>query len=98
MCRWVCLPDPPLQDMRDQMKEMEVELLQYHKSNAALDLMIGELRLKRDGLQLDHDKVAGNLETASHRTKTMKQDVYDAGVRASTLKVSCLVVWLPGCP
>lgn len=31
-----------MQDMRDQMKEMEVELLQYHKSNAALDLMIGE--------------------------------------------------------
>ena len=24
------------------MKEMEVELLQYHKSNAALDLMIGK--------------------------------------------------------
>ncbi len=27
--------------MRDQMKEMELELLQYHKSNAALDLLIG---------------------------------------------------------
>ena len=27
--------------MREQLKEMEVELLQYHKSNAALDLMIG---------------------------------------------------------
>ena len=29
---------------------MELELLQYHKSNAALDLMIGEMRLKRDGV------------------------------------------------
>jgi hypothetical protein len=27
------------------------ELEQYHKSNAALDLMIGELRLKMDGMQ-----------------------------------------------
>ncbi len=28
--------------MREQLKEMELELLQYHKSNAALDLMIGQ--------------------------------------------------------
>lgn len=39
--------------MRDQLKEMEMELFQYHKSNAALDLMIGELRLKRDGMSAE---------------------------------------------
>ena len=38
-------------DMKDQIKEMDRELEQYHKSNAALDLMIGELRQKLDGMQ-----------------------------------------------
>ncbi len=33
-------------DLRRQVEEMDLELEQYHKSNAALDLMIGELRLK----------------------------------------------------
>ena len=38
-------------DMRKQVEEMDMELEQYHKSNSALDLMIGELRLKMDGMQ-----------------------------------------------
>ena len=38
-------------DMKEQIKEMDRELEQYHKSNAALDLMIGELRQKLDGMQ-----------------------------------------------
>ena len=38
-------------DMKEQIKEMDQELEQYHKSNAALDLMIGELRDKLDGMQ-----------------------------------------------
>ena len=33
-------------DMRKQVEEMDLELEQYHKSNSALDLMIGDLRLK----------------------------------------------------
>ena len=37
--------------MRKQVEEMDMELEQYHKSNSALDLMIGELRLKMDGMQ-----------------------------------------------
>merc|ERR1711898_56130 len=37
-------------DLRRQVEEMDLELEQYHKSNAALDLMIGELRLKLDGM------------------------------------------------
>merc|ERR1712023_12718 len=35
-------------DMKEQIKEMDSELEQYHKSNAALDLMIGTLREKLD--------------------------------------------------
>ena len=42
-------------DMAQQIKEMDQELEQYHKSNAALDLMIGELRLKMEGMQQEID-------------------------------------------
>jgi chromosome segregation ATPase len=38
-------------DMKRQIKEMDLELQQYHFSNAALDLMIGELGLKIEGMQ-----------------------------------------------
>eukprot|EP00940_MAST-03C_sp_MAST-3C-sp2_P002604 g2604.t1 len=37
-------------DMRTQIKEMDEELAQYVKSNAALELMISELRLKINGV------------------------------------------------
>ena len=43
-------------DMAQQIKEMDQELEQYHKSNAALDLMIGELRLKMEGMQKEADQ------------------------------------------
>jgi hypothetical protein len=33
-----------IKSMRTQTEEMDVELEQYHKSNAALKLMIGELK------------------------------------------------------
>jgi chromosome segregation ATPase len=38
-----------------KVEEMDLELEQYHKSNAALDLMIGELKLKIDGIQRETD-------------------------------------------
>ncbi len=37
--------------MRKQIEEMDLELEQYHKSNAALLLMISELKLKIEGLR-----------------------------------------------
>jgi hypothetical protein len=37
--------------MRKQIEEMDLELEQYHKSNAALVLMISELKLKIEGLR-----------------------------------------------
>jgi hypothetical protein len=37
----------------DQIKEMDHELEQFHKSNAQLDLMIGELRKRLDGMQME---------------------------------------------
>ena len=37
--------------MKSQIKQMDRELEQYHKSNAQLDLMIGELRARLDAMQ-----------------------------------------------
>ncbi len=41
----------PRTDMRSQMKEMDLELGQYHTSSNTLELMIGELKLKMEGMQ-----------------------------------------------
>ena len=40
---------------------------QYHKSNSALDLMIGELRLKMDGM---------HRESAHQKTRVVSGDSY----------------------
>ena len=52
---------------------MDQELEQYHKSNAALDLMIGELRLKMEGMQKEMDEQQEQLgegEGLMHRFRT----------------------------
>lgn len=64
-----------ISDMRDQMKEMELELLQYHKSNAALLLMISELKLKRNGAQGDLDKVEAALAAREDSLRTVRTDL-----------------------
>jgi hypothetical protein len=61
--------------MREQMKEMELELLQYHKSNAALDLMIGELKLKRDGMQREVDKLRAEIAARNADLTKISRDV-----------------------
>ena len=54
---------------------MELELLQYHKSNAALDLMIGELKLKRDGMQREVDKLRVEITTRNGDLSKIARDV-----------------------
>lgn len=68
-----------IKDMREQTKEMELELLQYHKSNAALDLVIGELKLKKAGLQADSDRIAGEKERIEARIAEMHRAIHAAG-------------------
>jgi hypothetical protein len=51
----------------------------------------GELKLKKEGLQLDHDKVASSLTSATARSRVMRQDVFDAAQRASDLRVHVAV-------
>lgn len=63
-------------DMREQIKEMELELLQYHKGNAALDLMIRELKLKKSGLQGELDVLSGRLTTAAQSIQKFQLDLH----------------------
>jgi len=77
-----------IKDMREQTKEMELELLQYHKSNAALDLMIGELRLKRSGLQADVGTVEAEHAAAGERLTTMHRALHAAASSADDPKAA----------
>ncbi len=55
-----------------------MELLQYHKSNAALDLMIGELKLKKEGMMKDSDEVGRQLSDAIAHRERITADVHAA--------------------
>jgi chromosome segregation ATPase len=62
-----------ISNMKSQIKDMDSELEQYHKSNAQLDLLIGELRAKLDSMQkniLGQRKVIGDQESLMRRCKS----------------------------
>ena len=63
-------------DMAQQIKEMDQELEQYHKSNAALDLMIGELRLKMEGMQVELDEQKVKLKEAGEIIASFSTDLH----------------------
>ena len=62
-------------DMRKQVEEMDLELEQYHKSNSALDLMIGDLRLKMDGMQKEITHQQGVLSNAHEYVSRFRRDL-----------------------
>ena len=64
----------PGNDVED--KEMDQELEQYHKSNAALDLMIGELRLKMEGMQVELDEQKKKLKEAEDIIAVFSTDLH----------------------
>jgi len=49
--------------LKDQIKAMDYELEKYHHSNANMDILIGDLRNKLDGMQ----SVASNIRSLVHR-------------------------------
>ncbi|TYZ60990.1 hypothetical protein PybrP1_005345 [[Pythium] brassicae (nom. inval.)] len=61
--------------MRAQIEAMDAELEQYHKSNAALDLMIGELRLKMDGMQTEINAQVGDVAMGQLLAKQVQTDL-----------------------
>ncbi len=66
-----------ISDMRSQMKEMDLELQQYYVSNASLDLMIGELKLKMEGMQRELKEEDDLLLSASSLLNTFQDDLHD---------------------
>ena len=64
-----------MQDLRDHMKEMELELLQYHKSNAALDLMISDLKLRRDGMRQEVRHINSRIKGVVGEQTKIARDV-----------------------
>jgi chromosome segregation ATPase len=70
-------------DMRRQIKEMDRELVQYKKSNAALGLMIGELKLKRGGMQRESDSQKGVIGANAAIIKRMRVDLHEAHAHSS---------------
>merc|ERR1712070_352610 len=64
-------------DMRQQIEEMDQELEQYHKSNAALDLMIGELRLKMDGMQREISEQKEALSEGEALIRRFRADLHE---------------------
>ena len=65
-------------DMRTQVEEMDLELEQYHKSNSALDLMIGELRLKMEGMQREISAQQEELANSQEYTARFRRDLEGA--------------------
>jgi hypothetical protein len=62
-------------DLCSTLKEMETELLSYHKSSAALELMVGELRLKRDGLAKEEGSRRSELAVRSEQLACIQRDM-----------------------
>lgn len=61
---------------------MDVELSSYHKSNAALELMIGELRLKIDGMQREIDSQHGTLGNVQNYLAVFRRDLMNCDSQA----------------
>lgn len=61
---------------------------QYHKSNSALDLMIGELRLKVDGMQKELHVQNKRLEEGGRFAKQFHNDLRAA---MQVLLCSCMI-------
>jgi hypothetical protein len=64
--------------MREKIKEMDAELERYHKSNAALDTLIGDLRAKIDALQQDVKAKRMQAKTLENTIETCRSDVQSA--------------------
>ena len=61
--------------MRDKIKNMDLELEQYHKSNAALDALIGDLRGKIDDFQAEIKTQRNFAKEQENTVSTFRKDL-----------------------
>lgn len=64
--------------MQRQIEDMDLELEQYHKSNLALNLMIGELKLKLEGLRKELLSQTSRVEINSKLLERFMRDLQEA--------------------
>lgn len=57
------------------LRSKQTSLLQYHKSNSALDVMIGELRLKAEGMQKEVKAQGEKLEEGDTFNRHFRADL-----------------------
>lgn len=63
--------------MQRQIEDMDLELEQYHKSNLALNLMIGELKLKLEGLRKELLSQTGRVDVNSKLLERFMRDLQE---------------------
>jgi cilia- and flagella-associated protein 57 len=63
--------------MQRQIEDMDLELEQYHKSNLALNLMIGELKLKLEGLRKELLSQTSRVEINSKLLERFMRDLQE---------------------
>lgn len=66
--------------MREQIKEMDGELERYHGSNAALDLLVANLRTKQAGLQAEVAAQRAAKQEVVEYVKRFQHDLAEAAV------------------
>merc|ERR1711974_218817 len=64
--------------MKDQIKEMDLELERYHKNNANLELRISDPNLKLDGLNRELVSQRKKLNDADNMMKRFRTDLHEA--------------------
>lgn len=70
--------------MREKIKDMDNELERFHKSNAALDTLIGDLRSKIDALQVEVRAKRMTAKTLENTIDTCRSDVQSAVTHIQT--------------
>lgn len=88
-------------EMREQIRQMDVELETYHGTNSTLELALSDLRLRLDGLQREVVAQRTKLGDAGAQLRAFKSDLHEAiqvrpwvGSRArGRLTRSLLCVW-----
>jgi cilia- and flagella-associated protein 57 len=69
------------------LQEMDEELQRYHKANAALDLAIGQQRLRCEGLQAEVLRQRSELSQCERSAASVRHDLHDV---AQSLQVGAL--------
>ena len=66
-----------IMDMKEQIKDMDLELERYHKNNSSLELTISDLRLKLEGMQREILKQRTGLGDQEAKLRGLKTELHE---------------------